>query len=68
MATIIKERIKNKGLIIFTHKEKNFFIKKYLNFFLKKDILDLKKNYILGMHWGWFKKNEVDISFIDFHY
>jgi hypothetical protein len=67
MATIIKERIKNKGLIIFTHKEKNFFIKKYLNFFLKKDILDLKKNYILGMHWGWFKKNEVDISFIDFH-
>jgi hypothetical protein len=67
MASILKKKLNNKGFIVFTHKEKNFFIKRYLNFFLQKDLLNLKKNYVIGMHWGWFKENEVDIPFIDFH-
>ena len=67
MVSILKKKNNNKGFIVFTHKEKNFFIKKYLNFFLQKNIRNLKSKYILGMHWGWFKENEVDIPFIDFH-
>ena len=33
----------------------------------KKEILKLRKIYILGIHWGWFKDNYDDDKYIDFH-
>ncbi len=90
MAFILKKSNNNqKGIIIFTHKEYNYFTgrdlkivnylfqphKFLLHFFDKfynqnsilRLIKDLKENYLIGVHWGFFHKNVISEQWVDFH-
>ena len=81
MAHIFKHPNKsNKGIIIFTHKELQIFNLKvnrrlvknpfrilttYLIF--KIYISRIRKNYFVGIHWGFYSKNQITPEWVDFH-
>jgi glycosyltransferase involved in cell wall biosynthesis len=66
MVSILKEKKGNsKGVLVFTHKERYIFNKPIKP--LQRAIKKLKKEYILGMHWGYHHKNQSPIPYIDFH-
>jgi glycosyltransferase involved in cell wall biosynthesis len=68
MATILKKNLNgSKGILSFTHKENKKLDNPITHFFLKNSLLEIKKNYFLSMHWGWFHENHKDVPYIDFH-
>ena len=81
MAHIFKHPNKsNKGIIIFTHKELQIFNLKVNRrliknpfrilttyFFFKRKILRIRKNYFIGIHWGFYTKNQITPNWVDFH-
>ena len=81
MAHIFKHPNKsNKGIIIFTHKELQFFnlkvnrrlIKNPLRilstyFLFKRKISRIRKKYFIGIHYGWFHKNQITPYWVDFN-
>lgn len=61
MATILKYKSENSpGVIVFTHKERNFFL---VN---SKSPSILKPDYLLGVHYGWHSPSQKK-SFEDFY-
>ena len=81
MAHIFKHPNKsNKGIIIFTHKELQLFNLKVNRRFIKnpfriltihlvfiRNILKIRKKYFIGIHWGFFSKNQITPGWVDFH-
>jgi len=66
MAFLLKKPQGNsKGIIIFTHKERDQISNRVPG--LLRVIEELKKSYVLGMHWGFLSENISDVSFIDFY-
>lgn len=83
---LLKKTDKKKGIIVFTHKELDFFkgnynlnffpikISKILTFFFKPIfklycsyiISKIKKDYIIGIHYGWYFKNIQVPEWVDF--
>ena len=60
-----KPHHKSKGIIVFTHKERDFLESNIS--VLERAFLELKKTYVIGMHWGHFSRGVGDIPFVDFH-
>lgn len=87
MVTLIKKKqLNNKGIVIFTHKEaeyftypktvykNNIFLNLFESFFkfirriyIQKYIYILKKNYFLGVHWGFYVDTLISPKWVDFH-
>lgn len=60
-----KSNLKSKGVIVFTHKERDFLESRIS--VLDNAFSELKKRYIIGMHWGHFYSSIGDIPYVDFH-
>ena len=81
MAHIFKHPNKsNKGIIIFTHKELQILnlkvnrrlIKNPIRilttyFFFKWKISRIRKKYFIGIHYGWFHKNQITPNWVEFN-
>jgi glycosyltransferase involved in cell wall biosynthesis len=55
----------SKGVIVFTHKERDLLEMKIP--VLAKTLRLLKTKYFLAMHWGFFRQGVANVSWIDFH-
>jgi len=67
MVSVLKKPTSNsRGVLIFTHKERQFF-SSGLDI-VESKIKSLKKEYVVGMHWGIYQPDPVDkIPYVDFH-
>ena len=57
--------LSSKGIVIFTHKERQYFNQR--DSLLHQALQDLRKRYFVGMHWGHYHENVGLIHNVDFH-
>ncbi|QIO24130.1 glycosyltransferase [Haloarcula sp. JP-L23] len=66
MVFVLKEpRNDSKGIVVFTHKERAFLDTDIVP--LVRRLHTLKREYIVGMHWGMYTRDADPVPFVDFH-
>lgn len=66
MVTVLKEPVEDsKGVVVFTHKERQFFDSSHPLVSERFDLL--REEYVVGMHWGGYSPEATSVPFVDFH-
>jgi glycosyltransferase involved in cell wall biosynthesis len=66
MPFILKEPYrKSKGIVIFTHKDRRYLETGSQP--LADALINLRKTYVIGMHWGSYHDEVDEIPYVDFH-